>query len=381
MAKQQILVLGCGMIGSAVAMDLARHQWDVTVADCDAGRLARLESKCKVASVMADVSDPDRVKALARHCKVVIAAVPSAMAFRTLRAILEAARHAVCISFMPEDARALTDLARQNGVAVVIDCGVAPGLSNMLVGSAASSLSSCERVDIYVGGLPVERTAPFEYKAGFSPYDVIEEYVDPSKVVENGKIVVKPALSDIELLTIPGVGELEAFLTDGLRTLIDTIGAPFMQEKTLRYPGHAQAMVALRDAGFFWKEPVRVGDGTVRPLDVTAAMLFPRWAYRDDEPDLTVLRVAVSGRAQNEHLRFTWDLIDRYDPETGLRSMSRTTAFPATIVAGLVADGAFPVGVNPPEVIGQLGLLEHVLDELDRRGVHCQGKVERQPGV
>ncbi len=379
MAKQQILVLGCGMIGSAVAMDLARHDWDVTVADCDADRLARLKAKCQVASVTADVSDPDRVKALATQSQVVIAAVPSAMAFRTLRAILETARHAVCISFMPEDARALTDVARQNGVTGVVDCGVAPGLSNMMVGAAASSLSACERVDIYVGGIPVERTAPFEYKAGFSPYDVIEEYVDPSKVVENGKIVVKPALSEIERFTIPGVGELEAFLTDGLRTLIDTIGAPFMQEKTLRYPGHAQAMLALRDAGFFSREPVRVGDRTVHPLDVTAAMLFPRWAYRDDEPDLTVLRVVVAGRAQNERLRFTWDLIDRYDRETGLRSMSRTTAFPATIVAGLIADGALPLGVNPPEVVGQLGLLEHVLGELDRRGVHCQAKVERHP--
>jgi lysine 6-dehydrogenase len=248
-----------------------------------------------------------------------------------------------------------------------------------MVGHAAAKLSPCERVDVYVGGLPVDRKAPFEYKAGFSPDDVIDEYVDPAKVVEHGQVVVKPALSGVEIMTIPGVGEVEAFLTDGLRTLIDSIAAPFMQEKTLRYPGHARAMEVLRESGFFSKDPVLIGDRMIRPFDVTAALLFPHWRYQDGEPDVTILRVAVAGRTNGGPTILTWDMIDRYDPATGLRSMSRTTAFPATIAARLIADGALPVGAHPPEIIGRLGLLDYVLAELEARGVYCLRRVGQQP--
>jgi lysine 6-dehydrogenase len=369
------------MIGSAVAMDLARHDWEVTIADCDETRLSRAAQKYGVRTVTADLSDTGSIATLAKTSGIVIGALPSAIGFRTLEAVVESGSHAVCISFMPEDARTLHDLASRRGVTAIVDCGVAPGLSNMMVGHAAARLSPCERVDVYVGGLPLNPKAPFEYKAGFSPHDVIDEYVDPAKVVEHGRVVVKPALSEVEILTIPGVGEVEAFLTDGLRTLVESVDAPFMQEKTLRYPGHARTMEVLREAGFFSKEPIPVGDRMIRPFDMTAALLFPQWTYQDAEPDITILRVAVAGRTDAGRTLFTWDMIDRYDPVTGLRSMSRTTAFPATIAAQLIADGDLPAGVHPPEVIGRLGLLDYVLTELEARGVHCLQKVERQPGT
>jgi saccharopine dehydrogenase-like NADP-dependent oxidoreductase len=375
--NQRILVLGCGMIGSAVAMDLARHDWDVTIADCDETRLSRVKQKYGIRIVTTDLSDTGSIATLAKTSSIVIGALPSAMGFRTLKAVVESGSHAVCISFMPEDARALHDLACRKGITAIVDCGVAPGLSNMMVGHAAARLSPCERVDVYVGGLPLNRKAPFEYKAGFSPHDVIDEYVDPATVVEHGRVVVKPALSEIEILAVPGVGELEAFLTDGLRTLIQSIDAPFMQEKTLRYPGHARTMEVLREAGFFSKDPIPIGARMIRPLDVTAALLFPQWTYQEGEPDITILRVAVEGRTDGARTLFTWDIIDRYDPISGLRSMSRTTAFPATIAARLIADGALPAGVHPPEVVGRMGLLDDVLAELKARGVHCLHKVER----
>src|SRR5262245_12773179 len=377
MANRQILVLGCGMIGSAVAMDLARHDWEVTIADSDETRLSRVRQKYGVRTVTTDLSDAGSIAALAKAARIVIGALPSAIGFRTLEAVVESGSHAVCISFMAEDARTLRELASRKGVTAIVDCGVAPGLSNMMVGHAAARLSPCERVDVYVGGLPLNRRAPFEYKAGFSPHDVIDEYVDPAKVVDHGRVVVKPALSEVEILTVPGVGEVEAFLTDGLRTLIESIDAPFMQEKTLRYPGHARTMEVLREAGFFSKDPVLAGDRMIRPLDVTAALLFPQWIFEDGEPDVTILRVAVAGGTDAGRARFTWDLIDRYDAATGLRSMSRTTAFPATIVAQLIADGALPAGVHPPEIVGRLGLLDHVLTELEARGVHCLHEVGR----
>lgn len=377
--RTSTLVLGGGMIGSAVAFDLARHgRGPITVADLKDPAYARLRDQPGVTSVRADLSDPAQVRSLAAGFDLVVGALPSALGYRSLSAVIEAGRPYVDISFMAENALELDALARERGVTAVVDCGVAPGISNLMVGYAASQLAECETVEIYVGGLPRERRWPFDYKAGFAPSDVIEEYVRPARMVEQGRVVVKEALSEPELLDFPGVGTLEAFNTDGLRSLIFTMDAPFMKEKTLRYPGHIDLMRAFRETGFFSKDPVDVGGQRIRPLDATAAVLFPKWTFAEGEADLTVMRVSVEGRThQGGTKRYEFDLLDHFDPQTGLRSMSRTTAFPAAIVAGLVADGVFrEAGVHPPERLGaRPGLLETVLRELERRGVRCSSRV------
>jgi lysine 6-dehydrogenase len=378
--SRRVLVLGGGMIGSAMAQDLARRgAWDVTIADVRADVLERIAERCKVRTLLADLGSPAVVSRLALGFDVVLGALPSVLGLQTLRAVLEAGTDYVDISFMPENALELDALARQHGVTAVVDCGVAPGISNMMAGFAAHSFERNERLEIYVGGLPVERRWPYDYKAGFAPHDVIEEYVRPARIVENGRIVVREALSEPELLDFPGVGTLEAFNTDGLRSLALTLDAPSMKEKTLRYPGHIQLMRALRDTGFFSKDPVEIAGQQIRPLDATAALLFPKWTFGEGEADLTVMRVTAEGSSGGERLRYVWDLLDYYDAETGLRSMSRTTAFPATIVAGLVADGSFErPGVHPPEVLGaEPGLLAVVLRELELRGVRCRARQER----
>jgi saccharopine dehydrogenase-like NADP-dependent oxidoreductase len=295
--------------------------------------------------------------------------------------VLEAGRSCVDISFMPENALELDGLARERGACAVVDCGIAPGVSNLMAGFAVAQLERCERLEIYVGGLPVERHWPFEYKAGFAPYDVIEEYTRPARLVEHGRVVVREALSEPELMDFPGVGTLEAFLTDGLRSLVETLDVPFMKEKTLRYPGHVHLMRALRDTGFFGKQPVEVAGQWIRPLDATAALMFPRWTFAEGERDITVLRVVADGEAGGRLVRYRWDLTDAFDEASGLRSMSRTTAFPATIMAGLIADGTFArPGVHAPEAAGGVpGLLDRVLGELARRGVRCRAKVEAEP--
>lgn len=378
--KKKVVILGGGMIGSAMAMDLARDPWwDVTVADVRPEALAKIAGLYGVGTVQADLSSPSVIGALVTGYDFVIGALPSVIGYETLRAVLEAGRDCVDISFMTENALELDALARERGVTAVVDCGVAPGVSNMMAGFAAARLDPCERLEIYVGGLPVERRWPFDYKAGFAPHDVIEEYVRPARVVENGRVVVKEALSEPELMDFPGVGTLEAFNTDGLRSLAYTLKAPFMKEKTLRYPGHIQLMRAFREMGLFSKQGVDLGGRSVRPLDLTAALLFPRWTFEEGETDLTVLRVIVEGRSGDETVRYTWDLLDAFDPSTDLRSMSRTTAFPATIMAELVAGGTFRrPGVHPPEVAGaEPGLLDTVLAELEARGVRCRARIER----
>lgn len=380
MAKTRIAVLGGGMIGSAVALDLcADGGYDVTVADVGADRLARVAARTGARTVERDLSRPEAVADLVAGFDLAIGALPSAIGYQTVRAAIEAGRNMVDISFMADDALALDAAARGRGVTIVVDCGIAPGVSNMMTGFAAAQLATCERVEIFVGGLPVERRWPFEYKAGFAPCDVIEEYVRPSLVVESGRVVTKPALSEPELIDFPGIGTLEAFITDGLRSLVRTVRAESMTEKTLRYPGHIDLVRALRETGFFSKEPIAIAGARVRPLDVTAALMFPKWTFDEGEADLTVMRVAVEGTVGAERTRYRWDVLDRYDPASGLRSMSRTTGFSAAIVARLVASGRFTrPGVCAPEAIGaERGLLEWVLGEIESRGIRVQRAVER----
>ena len=380
----KILVLGGGMVGSAMAADLAAEpRFQVTVADRSEQALARVASRCGAAGVRADLSDPSEVARLARGADLVVGALASVLGLQTLRAVIEAGRPYVDISFMADDPLQLSPLAEARGVTAVVDMGVAPGMSNMLCGHAAQRLQPCERLEIYVGGLPVERRWPYEYKAPFAPHDVLEEYTRPSRIVERGEIVVREALSEPELLDFPGVGTLEAFNTDGLRSLATTLKVPWMKEKTMRYPGHIALMRALRETGLFSKEPIEVrtpdgGHARVRPLDVTAALMFPKWTFAEGEADLTVMRVSAEGLEAGRRVRLVWDLFDRYDPETRTRSMSRTTGFPATIVARWLADGRFRrPGVHPPEVLGaQPGLVQQMLHELAARGVRYEARVE-----
>lgn len=383
------LVLGGGMVGSAIAADLAADpRLAVTVADRSDEALARLGKLAQQAGraltpVRADCSDPARITVLAADADVVVGALSSVLGLSALRAVIEARRPYVDISFMAEDALALSGLAAERGVTAVVDCGVAPGMSNLLCGHAAARLDPCERLEIYVGGLPVLRRWPYEYKAPFAPHDVLEEYTRPSRLVEDGRLVVREALSEPELLEFEGVGTLEAFNTDGLRSLASTLKVPWMKEKTMRYPGHIALMRVLRETGFFSKEPVAVrdagppdcvdGDGLVRvrPLDVTAALLFPKWTFDEREADLTVMRVTAVGREGGRRVRLRWDLLDRYDPETDTRSMSRTTGYPAAIVARWLLEKRFErPGVHPPETLGRdSGLVSEMLAELERRGV------------
>ena len=374
MGGTRVLVAGGGAIGSAIAFDLARDgTHEVTIADVDADRLQRASAQSGAKTVVADLSRDDTLRRLASGYDLVVGALPSVLGYRSLSAVVDAGRPLVDVSFMAQDPLALDARARDSGVAAVVDCGVAPGLSHMIVGFAATRMSSVERVAIYVGGLPAARGSLFDYKAPFSPFDVIEECVRPARIVEDGRVAVREALEEPELLHIDGFGEVEAFLTDGLRTLTHTIQSRFMVEKTLRYPGHRAAMAALRDAGMFSTTAVEAGGRIVRPLDVTAALLFPRWQYEDGEPDVTILRVVVEGKEAESRadIRCTASLVDRYDPATAMRSMSRTTAFPAASVVRLVERGLFRPGVHPPEAIGRLGLLDEVLKDLAARGVHC----------
>ena len=300
-----------------------------------------------------------------------------------LRSAIEAGTPVADISFTREDVLDLDRLARERGVPALVDFGVAPGLSNLLAGHAAVELAPVERIEILVGGLPVRRSWPFEYMSVFSPTDVVEEYLRPCRVKENGAVRTRPALSSVRLVEIPEIGTLEAFDTDGLRTLLHTLDVPDLVEQTLRYPGHADRMRMLRDTGFFDEEPLRLPSGAARPRDLTEALLFRSWQPEPGDTEFTVLQVCADGHRDGTPVRVTWNLLDRTDPVTGTTSMARTTGFPCAEAVRILLDGAWAdPGVHPPEVLGARGdLTSRVLGALERRGVHIRRREEPRPGA
>lgn len=375
----KIIVLGGGLVGGPMAKDLAAdHNFEVTVVDQNEQILADLADRANITSVIADLADPDRVTSLVTDYDFVVDAVPGFMGFQTLQAVIEAGRNVIDIAFFPEDPFTLDALAKEKGVVAIMDCGVFPGMGSALIGRVARKLDKVESVLTYVGGLPEVRLWPWDYKAVFSPVDVIEEYTRPARYVENGVQVTRPALSDPELMDFPGIGTLEAFNTDGLRTLVHTIDAPNMKEKTLRYPGHIDKMAVLRECGFFSEEEMEVRGQKIRPLDVTAKLLFPMWKLEPGEGDITVMKIQIEGQKDGQRLRYVYDLFDRFDHEAGVTSMARTTGYTATVALRMVAEGLYShKGISPPEYLGrQHGCVDYMLKGLAARGVVYREKVE-----
>lgn len=372
------IVLGCGRVGSAMVRDLAACS-DFTVMACDADtqHLQQFADLANVSTSRVDLSDSSKIAQAISDQDVVLGALPSHIGFKALRTVIEANKPYCDISFIPEDALELDEPAKQRGVTAIVDCGVAPGLSNMIAGYVVMRLDETKSVAIYVGGLPKERAWPYQYKAPFAPSDVIEEYTRPSRVVVDGEVIIKEALSEPELIDLPRVGTLEAFITDGLRSLVQTLRVPQMVEKTLRYPGHLELMRVLRATGFFSKEVVEVGGVKIQPLALTSKLLFDQWSYRQGkcqgeyEEEFTVMRVVVEGVEGGRPVKYQYDLYDEFDRETGLTSMARTTAFPATIMARMLARGEFTLkGVVPMELAAREdGVFDGMKAELHARGI------------
>jgi saccharopine dehydrogenase-like NADP-dependent oxidoreductase len=333
--------------------------------DDDAG--SRLETRA------ADLSRPDEIMAIAREADLVVGAVPGSLGATILDGVLEAGVPLVDISFSPEDPTLVHQRAVVRGVPVVVDCGLAPGLSNLLVGREVAAMDKVQDVLILVGGLPEERRWPFEYRFVFSPADVIEEYTRPCRCRVDGVERTLPALSELEPVDFPGVGTLEAFNTDGLRTLLATIPARTMREKTLRYPGHAEKMLILRETGFFRTDPIDVGGHEVTPRALTEKLLLEALRLRRGERDLTLMRIVVDGSRQGVTWRVTWNLVDRPDAD-GRSSMARTTGFPCALMARLVLAGAWTrPGVVAPEAVGrETAVADALLEGLAARDIRLE---------
>jgi lysine 6-dehydrogenase len=379
---KKIAVLGAGLVGSLIVRDLAQEgRYGVLAVDRDERSLAPLSSLPGVQTEVADLSSPAEISRVVAGVDAVVGAVPGFLGMAMLRTVLECRKPVADISFSPEDPFLLDAYAKKKGIPAIVDCGVSPGLSNVAAGRSIFLFDRTDSVRILVGGLPFQRTWPYEYRIVFSATDVIEEYTRPARVLRGGRIHVLPALSEPEPIEVPGVGTLEAFLTDGLRTVLTTIPARDLEEKTLRYPGHAEKMRMLRETGFFLREPIDVGGVKVSPRDVTERLLFEAWRRRPAEEEFVFLRVVCEGASGDKRQRLTVELFDRTNPATGDTAMARTTGFPCAIAVRMLVEGTFrEPGIHPPEFLGRdPKIYEALRGELERRGVGMTERVEEIP--
>ena len=369
----KIIVLGAGMVGSAMAIDMAQKH-DVTVSDFNNNTLQKLKNKCsKLKTITLDVTKTIELKRVLEPFDLVICAVPGFLGFETLKTIIEAKKNVVDISFFPENAFELDKLAKHNNVTAIVDCGVAPGMGNVILGYYNEKLKLTD-FECLVGGLPKQKKWPFSYKAPFSPVDVIEEYTRPARYVENGNVITREALTDCEYVDFKSVGTLESFNSDGLRSIIYTMPhIKNMKEKTLRYPGHVEYIKVLKSSGFFNNEKITINNSEVSPLDFTSRILFDEWKLGEDEEELTVMRITVKGENKNgKQLEVIYNLYDEYCPETNVSSMARTTGYTATAAANMFLDGLFnEKGIFPPELVGKYeACFNYFMKYLEERNVN-----------
>jgi len=375
---KKIIILGAGMVGKAMAIDLSK-KYQVKSVDIDQEALDYLSNNYNIETENLDVTNETILSKALNDFDLVISAVPGFLGLETMKRVIKNKKDLVDISFLPEGVLDLDNMAKEHGVTVIMDCGVAPGVPNIVAGYHNEHMK-IENFEYMVGGLPQVRTFPFEYKAPFSPCDVIEEYTRPARYVENGKIIVKPAMSDTELLEFENAGTLEAFNSDGLRSLIYTLNnIPNMKEKTLRFPGHIKMIQALKAAGFLDYEPLKLKGQDFIPFEITSEIIFKAWKLNPEDKEFTIMRIIFQGEENGVKKEIVYDLYDEYDSAEKISSMARTTGFTATAAADMILNNVFnEKGMFPPELVGKnKECYDYILKYLKERNINYV-KTERK---
>lgn len=370
---KNIIVLGAGMVGSTIAIDLS-NKHKITLTDFNQEALSKAEQKCNDLTIqLLDVTDKNTLQETIKKFDLVVCAVPGFLGFETLKSIIEAEMNVIDISFFSENSLELDALAKEKNITAIVDCGVAPGMDNVILGYYNEKMKLTD-FECLVGGLPKVKKWPFCYKAPFSPIDVIEEYTRPARYVENGKMITREALTDCEFVEFDNVGTLESFNSDGLRSIMFTMPhIKNMKEKTLRYPGHVEYVRVLKESGFFNTKEIEVNGTKISPLDFTSKVLFNEWKLGETEEEITIMRITVKGENSDGKIEeITYTLHDEYCSETKTSSMARTTGYTASAAANLFLEGEFTEkGVFPPELVGKYEYCFHYfLNYLKERNIH-----------
>lgn len=371
-------MLGCGYVGSVLAIHLSRNMPSAAIVISDEDdqaieKVIRSSKNRNVTSTSLHFDDYSKLVKTAEEFDVLVGLVPGRLGFDTVKAAIESGTDMVDLSYMQEDPFTLNRQALNAGVTIVPDCGVAPGLSNILVGRAVSMFDEVKEVTVLVGGLPQRHVPPLNYKITWSLEDLIEEYVRKAKVVRDGEMIEVEALDGLEEVEFPGVGRLEAFYTDGVRTLHHTVkNVVNMWEKTLRYPGHAEKIRLLRELGFFDESPMGASSRSMTLKVLERKLSMP------EVKDLVALRVAVNGITGGREVRYSYRLLDYYDEEGGVTAMGRTTAYTASAVVQLLARREIEEKrIVPPERLGMNEpIFSKIITDLERDGITITEFVE-----
>ena len=350
----EIYQIGSGMIGQAMALDLAKSH-KVHLADLKIENVRKeIKDHPAIITYNLDVLNKQKLSSFIKEADIVLLAVPGYLGYNALETIISSGKNVVDISFSPENIMKLNDIAIQNNVTAIFDAGVAPGLPNYIFGYH-DSFEDIKSFKYYVGGLPKFPKQPFNYKAPFSPIDVIEEYTRPARMIINGKLMTKSALSGIENINFKDSLMLEAFNTDGLRSLLITMShVKNMSEKTLRYPGHVELIKSY------------IKKGTLQN-NKTIKNLFKEWKLEPGEIEFTLLKVEL----QTNDKTINYELYDEYDNVNNITSMARTTGYTATASINLILENLFTEkGVFPPEsVSNNKKIFNFILKYLSKRKV------------
>lgn len=378
----KFLVLGGGAQGSAAAFDLLRDPAvsGVTIADRETGSpppfLLPFLASGKLVLRALDASDEGAVEAAMRGHVAALCALPYYFNLPATRAAIRAGVHFCDLggnTAIVRDQLALAEEANRAGVSIVPDCGLAPGMVNILAQAGIDALDRTDSVMMYVGGLPQKPVPPINYQIVYSMEGVIDYYTSTSVILREGHRAEAEALSEVEPVEFgPGVGTLEAFHTaGGVSTLPDRYAGRIrrMEYKTLRFPGHAEIMRGIRALGLFDTDPIPVDGCEVSPRDFFIRCASPRLRNPEGE-DMVVLRVEATGERNGAPAGVRFDLVDRYDAEHGITAMMRTTGYSLSITARMQADGR--IGLRGSDTPDGAVPARAYLDELARRGIRIE---------
>lgn len=377
----RMLVLGAGLQGSACAYDLLQNRavTQVTIADLRPDNLPHFLEKARderLKPVKLDVSDEQSVRGIMQGQTAVMSAIPYYYNGPMARFAVESGCHFADLGGNTEivmEQKKLHDQAKAKGVSVIPDCGLAPGMVNILAAEGIRRVDRADRVKIYVGGLPQNPEPPLNYQIVYSLEGALDYYTTKSWVVRDGKPAQVDALSEIEHVDFPSpVGKLEAFHTaGGISTMPFAYAGKLdvMEYKTLRYPGHADVMRPIRELGLLSLEPIEVKGQRVVPRDVFIAAVTPQ-LKKPEGRDLVALRVEVTGTKNGAPARTVFQLIDRYDAEHGISAMMRTTGYSLSITGQMQGDGRVTEkGVHTPD---EAMPFRGYVDELAKRGIRIE---------
>jgi len=380
-----ILVIGAGMMGRAIAYDLLKYSnfKNITLIDNDKKSLELVNNflkKSKINYCLLDLNSKKDINKQFQKNDIVISAVPYTFNLRLTKTAIKNKCHFLDLggnNDVVKAQRKLFNEAKSNNILILPDCGLSPGMTSVITHDLVDNLDEIESVKIRVGGLPLDPKPPFDYQIVFSPNGLINEYLEDATVLENGKIQKKPSLTELEEIIFPEpFGTLEAFITSGgTSTLPYTYEnrIKFLDDKTIRYPGHCEKFKLFLDIGMGNIKPLKIGDQTIVPRDILINLLLKHIPTKGQ--DVVLIKVMGYGKTNNENVNIEYYLIDYYDKDNNITAMMRTTGYPISIIAQMIEQKI----ITTPGVYANEEIIptELFFNELKKRNIVIKKKINR----